>query len=79
VSTIALLLGTVTIPFLGLLADRIGRRPVFAGGLVIGGILLFPFFLAAGTGTRVEDNVTTFTWTKPVTSPRDHELPWQQP
>lgn len=37
------LVGTITIPFWGILADRIGRKPVFIGGLVLAIVFAFPF------------------------------------
>lgn len=42
--------GTISIPFWGALADRIGRKPVFIGGLVLAIVFVFPFmhFLALG-------------------------------
>ncbi|MCU1475430.1 MAG: Shikimate transporter [Subtercola sp.] len=44
------LLSTFSIPFWAILADKIGRRPVFAGGLIIGAGMMFPLFLAVNTG-----------------------------
>ena len=40
-TTISLGVGAVTIPFWALMADRIGRRPVFIGGVLMGGAMLF--------------------------------------
>ena len=42
--------GTVSIPFWGILADKIGRKPVFIGGLVLAIVFVFPFmhFIALG-------------------------------
>jgi len=40
-TTISLGVGTVTIPFWAILADRIGRRPVFIVGVLMGGAVLF--------------------------------------
>ena len=40
----------VTIPFWALLSDRIGRRPVFIGGVLIAGVMIFP--LLHFTSTR---------------------------
>lgn len=44
------LVGTITIPFWGVLADRIGRKPVFIGGLLLAIVFAFPFmhFIAQG-------------------------------
>ncbi|WP_232667396.1 MFS transporter [Pseudonocardia sp. TRM90224] len=43
-TTISLGVGAVTIPFWAMLADRIGRRPVFIGGVLMGGAVLFVKF-----------------------------------
>ncbi|MFC5833486.1 MFS transporter [Nonomuraea insulae] len=42
--TISQAIGLVSIPLWGLLADRIGRRPVFIGGVLIAGVMLFVKF-----------------------------------
>ncbi|MGE8163772.1 MFS transporter [Paraburkholderia sp. NPDC080076] len=38
-----------TLPLFGLMADRVGRRKVFIGGLVFLGLFAFPFFLILQT------------------------------
>lgn len=50
VQLVVIVLTTPLLPLWGLLADRIGRRPVFATGVMIGGLLIFPLFLVVGTG-----------------------------
>jgi MFS family permease len=40
----------VTQPFWAILADRIGRKPVFIGGVLGCAVLLFPYFLAITSG-----------------------------
>ncbi len=47
--------GIVLTPLFGMLADRIGRKPVFIGGAAFVAIFSFPFFslLQAGTTTSV--------------------------
>src|SRR5829696_6231888 len=42
-------LGFVVKPLYGLLSDRIGRRPIYAAGSIIGALLAFPFFWALET------------------------------
>lgn len=42
--------GLVTQPLWALLADRIGRKPVFIGGVLGCGVLIFPYFMAITTG-----------------------------
>jgi len=54
VALLALLLaagaGVVSTPLFGILADRIGRRPVFAGGAAFVALFAFPLFWLLGTG-----------------------------
>jgi len=40
----------VTQPFWAILADRIGRKPVFIGGVLGCAVLIFPYFMAITTG-----------------------------
>ncbi len=42
--------GVVMTPLFGILADRIGRKPVFIGGAVFVALYAFPFFMLLGTG-----------------------------
>ena len=50
---IASTIGLFTIPFYGALSDRVGRRPVFLGGIVFMGLFAFPFFWMLDTGSTV--------------------------
>ncbi|WP_405793899.1 MFS transporter [Streptomyces sp. NBC_01506] len=50
VQLIVIVVTTPLLPLWGLLGDRIGRKPVFAGGVLIGGLLIFPLFLALKSG-----------------------------
>jgi len=43
-------IGMVTIPFWAMLSDRIGRRPVFIGGVLIAGVMIFPVLHFTSTG-----------------------------
>jgi MHS family shikimate/dehydroshikimate transporter-like MFS transporter len=47
---IAAVVQTVTIPLLGALSDRIGRRIVYGGGALIAGLLMVPFFMMLDSG-----------------------------
>ncbi len=40
----------VTLPFFGALSDRIGRRPVYVGGMIFQLLLAWPFFLMVSSG-----------------------------
>jgi MFS family permease len=53
VSLLVLVAATPLFPVWAALSDRIGRRPVFAGGTVAGGLLLFPLFFVVGSGNIV--------------------------
>ena len=46
-------LGFVVKPVYGLLSDRIGRRPIYAAGSIIGALLAFPFFWALETRSAI--------------------------
>ena len=46
VATISNVFAIVAIPLFGLLADRIGRKPVFIFGTLGSGVMLFPYFWA---------------------------------
>lgn len=46
---IASAIGLVVVPFLGRLSDRVGRRPIYLGGAVIGVLLAFPVWLLFDT------------------------------
>jgi len=39
-------LGFITKPIYGALSDRIGRKPIYAAGSIIGALVAFPFYLA---------------------------------
>ena len=43
----------LTIPLFAWMTDRIGRRPVFAGGAIFTGLFAFPFFWLLNTGSPV--------------------------
>ncbi|MDY3048286.1 MAG: MFS transporter [Rothia sp. (in: high G+C Gram-positive bacteria)] len=43
-------LSLIAIPFWALVADRLGRRPVFAGGALLAGGLMFPYLQAITAG-----------------------------
>ena len=51
--TVAGLVSAAVVPVAGLLADRFGRRAVFAGGCAVFGIGVYPAFLGLGTGSLV--------------------------
>ncbi|SKA38816.1 metabolite-proton symporter [Enhydrobacter aerosaccus] len=40
----------LTLPLFGLLSDRLGRRPVYIGGMLFQAVLAFPFFLMIDSG-----------------------------
>ncbi|MGH3086023.1 MAG: MFS transporter, partial [Rubrobacteraceae bacterium] len=46
-------LGFITKPIYGALSDKIGRRPIYAGGSIIGALVAFPFFWALETRSVV--------------------------
>jgi MFS transporter, MHS family, shikimate and dehydroshikimate transport protein len=43
------LLSMCAVPMFGALSDRLGRRPVFAGGLALALLFIYPFFLSIQT------------------------------
>lgn len=51
--TVAGLVSAAVVPVAGLLADRFGRRAVFAWGCAVFGIGVYPAFLGLGTGSLV--------------------------
>lgn len=38
------LVSIIVMPFFGLMSDRIGRKPIYLGGTILGVVLAFPFF-----------------------------------
>ncbi len=44
ISTAAAIFGLIAQPLWAVLSDKVGRRPVFAGGMIGTAILFFPFF-----------------------------------
>jgi len=51
VSVVALAVCTIAIPFAGLVADRVGRRPVMLSSCALVVLLAVPTYLLVGTGT----------------------------
>jgi MFS family permease len=49
-STVTAVIALVSQPLWAMFSDRIGRRPVFAGGMIAVAILIFPFFAILSTG-----------------------------
>jgi MFS family permease len=49
-----------TQPLWALLADRIGRKPVFIGGVLGCAVMIFPYFMAITTGSGFNIFVATF-------------------
>jgi metabolite-proton symporter len=47
---IAAALECVTLPFFGWLSDKLGRKPVFIGGMIYQAVLAVPFFMLLNTG-----------------------------
>jgi MFS family permease len=45
--------GVVTTPLFGMLADRVGRKPVFIGGALFVALYAFPFFMLLQTGNSM--------------------------
>lgn len=41
----------ITMPLLGMLSDKVGRKPVYIGGTILSMAWLIPFFMIAGTGS----------------------------
>ncbi|QKS18890.1 MFS transporter [Curtobacterium sp. Csp1] len=58
-SVVGNLVAVVSQPFLAQLADRIGRRPVFAGGLILSAGLVFVYFSSISAGNMPLVFVTT--------------------
>jgi MFS family permease len=50
VSLVVGVAGIVMMPLFAILADRIGRRPVFVGGMLIAAVAVYPYFAAIGSG-----------------------------
>jgi MFS family permease len=75
VMTVSGVITTATIPLWGLLADRIGRRPVFAGGVILAGILLFPLIGSIGTRNIVLIAIFTFGFQLFLTAGQALQLP----
>jgi MFS family permease len=50
VSLVTGLVGAASMPLFAILADRIGRRPVFVAGMIAAAIAIFPYFAAIGSG-----------------------------
>ncbi|WP_142061133.1 MFS transporter [Pseudarthrobacter sp. B4EP4b] len=49
-AAIASVVNMVTLPLFGALSDRLGRRPVLAGGLITAAVLAYPIFSMIGSG-----------------------------
>ncbi|WP_371131044.1 MFS transporter [Arthrobacter sp. SDTb3-6] len=49
-SVVSGVVGLVALPLWAVLSDRIGRRPVFAGSMVVTGLLWVPLFIIVGSG-----------------------------
>lgn len=44
------LVGIITMPLWAILSDRVGRKPIFVGGMAAAAVLIFPYFYFIGTG-----------------------------
>lgn len=70
--TVATLLSTIMIPFMGMLSDQIGRKRLYLWGIILLFLFAFPYFLLLNTGSKAALFIATiiglgFLWA-PVTA-----------